>query len=218
METNNLENLETVEETTDVEETEEILNEELEETTDSVEDDVVAEDDQIDYDSELEALKENRAKNFENAKKRVEAKGKNVDKEALIAEIKNELISDLQRDVIEEELSSISNDKKRELVKYHFEHSIVKSGSSRQSVREDMAKAVAIVEASVNAKRKSENLIAKNAKETVTTGSPTGGRPSTTAKEDLKRYLSPADLAFCEKRGWTKEMFERATAEIKSKK
>lgn len=217
MEKDNLENLETVEETTDVEEsTEEILNE-TEETVDAIESDTDTTED-IDYDAELEALKKNKATNFENAKKRVEAKEKTTDKEALKAEIRSELIADLQKDLIEEELGTISNEKKRELVKYHYENSVVKSGSSKQAVREDIAKAIAIADAGVNAKRKAENLIAKEAKDTVTTGSSKSGRPSNIAHESWKKVLSPSDIAFGEKRGWTKEMFERAAAEIKSKK
>ena len=221
MENENLE-IEKVEETAEAEivetneEAEEILNE-SEETEEAVEGESDTTED-IDYDAELEALKKNKATNFENAKKRIEAKEKTTDKEALKAEIRNELIADLQKDLIEEELGAISNDKKRELVKYHYENSIVKSGSSKQAVREDIAKAIAITDALVNAKRKSENLIAKSAKETVTTGSSKGGKPSNTAQESRRKVLSPSDIAFGEKRGWTKEMFERAAADIKSKK
>lgn len=225
MEKENLENLETVEETTETEvveknETEEeTLNDETDNDDSSNDIEESEEDgDDIDYDAELEALKQNKAKNFENAKKRVESKDKTTDKESLIAQVKSELIADLQKDIIEEELNSISNEKKRQLVKYHYENSIIKSGLSRQSIREDFAKATAIVDSLVNAKRKSENLIAKEAKGTVTTGSSKGGKPSNTGKESWERVLSPSDIAFGKKRGWTKEMFERAAAEIKSRK
>jgi len=54
---------------------------------------------------------------------------------------------DQSRDLLEEELSKVTDPDKRELIKFHYENSIQRTGFSRSSILKDLSKAIAIVDA-----------------------------------------------------------------------
>lgn len=206
---------ETVEETEQLEETteEETLEtndeEPLEETEEESED--------FDFDAELEALKENKKQNFENAKKRLEAKkpkesSMNIDE--LADKVAARITADSAKDTFEDELAKLSNNpKKQELIRYHYENSIVKTGVSRQSIVGDLENALAITDKKMAAKRSSELAEAKIAESTAGRGAGMGGGSTKrTSREDYERVLTPSEIAFGKKRGWTKEMFQKAAS------
>lgn len=192
-------------------ETIETVEDTVEETQETPTDEVT--DTDFDYDAELEALNEQKRKNFEGAKARVEKKKElpvdEIIKKA-VNEAKQEFISQFTKDAIEDELAKIENPKERELVKHHYENSIVRSGTSREATRADIEKARAIANYSSLKKRSSEELLSKETKESVGVGTGFGGSMSTKpVKEDYEKFLTPTDLAFGKKRGWSKEMYKR---------
>ena len=114
-----------------VEEADDQDTEDVEETeTETTED-----DDDIDYEAELEALKENKKHNFNNAKARIEKKSKtqSIDVDEIVERVSGEITKKFSDDLLERELDKISNLKKRELVRYHYENSIVRTGITRQA-------------------------------------------------------------------------------------
>jgi len=218
----NLENLEneTVEETTPVEQTEtneEELNLEIQEEGESENNQEQVEETEEDvFEKELQALKEYKKHNFENAKARLEKKGtKDEDiEDRIVSKLRGELLANAHTEALEEELSKIDSPKKRELVKYHYENSIQKSGMSRQSVRDDMQKALAIVNATALLKRSNEEKEARIAKKTVGKGISSGSQAPVSNKKEWEKVLTPSELAFGKARKWTEDMFKKA-AELK---
>lgn len=227
---NDIEKKDDVEETTEESETTDTETNDEEEETESGDaqeetTDEDSNDDEFDYDGELAALKEHKKHNFDHAKARVESKNKkgtNTDvlKEIIRTEL-NKLKSDLTKDnavdAVEDALAGIANPKKRELVKFHLENSIVRSGTSRQAVAEDVQKALAITDMALSKKRKTEKNQSMIAKETVSKGTSDGAQPPGKSKESWEKVLTPSDIAFGKKRGWTKEMFQKA-ANLKLKR
>lgn len=198
---------------------EKVENTAVEETENSTEETT---EDSLDYDAELELLGEQKRKNFENAKKRIEGKKELPVDEIInkaVSKAKQEFISQFSKDAVEEELSKIENPKKREIVRHHYENSIVHSGTSLTSVKADIEKALAITDLALLKKRNTEELVAKEAKESVGKGTGMGGSigSSKTNKEDYEKILTPAEISWGNKRGWNKEMFNKA-AQMKKKR
>ncbi len=174
-------------------------------------------DTDLDYDAELEALNEQRRKNFEGAKTRLEKKKElPVDEliEKAVNKAKQEFISMSANDIVEDELSMIENPKERELVKHHLENSIVRSGTSRSAMRADIEKARAIANYSSLKKRSAEEQLSKETKESVGVGTSMGGSVSTKpVKEDYEKLLTPFELSWGAKHGWKKEMYQKLAAD-----
>lgn len=193
----------------------ETVEETVQDTVETPTDEVT--DTDLDYDAELEALNEQRRKNFEAAKTRLEKKKElPVDEliEKAVNKAKQEFISMSANDIVEDELSKIENPKERELVKHHLNNSIVRSGTSRSSIMEDVQKARAIANYSSLKKRSAEEQLSKETKESVGVGTGMGGSVSTKAvKEDYEKVLTPFELSWGAKHGWKKEMYQKLAAE-----
>lgn len=211
------ENFEIVEETTE-EETLETNDEILEQ--DEVEEDS---NEDIDYEAELEALKEEKKKNFVFAKARVEAKKAKEevidtpeepedDTKDTVLRVKQEVYAEMAKDIIEDELARLSNNpKKQELIRYHYENSVLKTGISRKAILNDLENAYAITEKRIAQKRKNEESEAVIAQKTIGRSAGMGGGASkASTREEYEKVLTPSEIAFGKKRGWTKEMFQNA--------
>lgn len=194
-----------VDETTDqagsLDETNEELENEADETATQGSDE---ETNEIDYEAEL--LKERKRR--ENAEKKIvelkrEAKSEDEeDPDELINRRIDERVSlalrDSSADVVESELLDITaNDKERELIKYHYENSIKQSGYNRVSIRQDLERARLIANESKILKETSELREALKSKATIGRGQ--SNNQDRKVVEDRK--FSKADLAFMKARG-----------------
>lgn len=199
---------ETVEET---ETTEEEVETSSEEPTDE------------EVDAALEELQQHKTHNKTNAEKRISAKKELPVSELLkrgFEEIKQSLTADIAKDTFEEELVKLTtNPKKQELIRQHYENSIVKTGTSKASVRSDLEKALAIADGALLRKRVTETKLAKEAAETTTTGTGMGsGGDKKAPQEDYMKYLSPEDIRFGQSKGWKPEMFKATAEAIKARR
>jgi hypothetical protein len=180
-------------------------------------------DDDLDYDTELEELHKHKKHNFDNASKRIQGKKEPVITddivEKIVSQVTEKLSSKQSSDTIEDILSSIDNPKKREIVRFHYENSIVKSGTSRENIQDDIANALAIADRKLNAKRKSEAQETEKAKAGMSKGFSGGSKPTTKSTHNTwQTILNPTEIAFGKSRNWTKEMFEKAASQKRQAK
>lgn len=204
-------------------ETEE-LDEVVDDTTEDNDEDTSDEPTDEEVQAELEALEQRKEHNKTNAQKRLETKkelplSELVKKE--MAAMREAIIADQATDILDEELASLStNSKKQQLIRYHYENSIVKSGSSKGAIRSDLAKALAIADSSLLRKRANETTLARQANETTGTGAGMGASSSGSPKksEDYMKYLNPTEIKFGKDRGWTPAHFKKAAEAIKARK
>lgn len=207
--------IEEIEEEVQEEETLEEAEDQDVEDVEETEEETKEDEDDIDYDAELEALKEHKKHNFDNAKARIEKKkgtqSVSVDVDEIVSRVTSVLSDQTKEDFIEAELELIKNPKKRELVRHHYENSVVKSGISRKAIRDDIQKALAITDHSMLLKRQGEASEARKAKMTIAKGGAGGGQPSNAStKKSWEKVLTPSEIAFGKKRGWTEDMFKKA--------
>lgn len=182
----------------------------------------------IDYKAELEKERKRREKaEFALYKKNTEGKRSAApewDEDELEAKIEEKIearVSAIRSsqvgEIIDDELlASAKTDEERELVKFHYENSIVQSGSSRTAIREDLRKAKLLANSSKYERENAEMAETMKAKNALgnTSGGTNQARPA--YSEDLSKKFTEYEWKFMQDRGWTEEMI-KSTADAKKR-
>lgn len=210
-------------------------NTEVESASEVTEATPVEEEPSIDYKAEAEVLQQKldkaeytlRKKNVD-SKKASEEEVESLDQrlEAKAAELEEKfdervkaIRMDDARDTFDEELSAASeNPDERDLIRLHYENSIVKSGFSRAAVREDLDKAKALANAKKILKQNHELAEAVKAKGAMGNTAQGSNKDRPTAQEDLESKFTAHDWAYMKKRGWSDEKIRKAAALQKERK
>ena len=96
-------------------------------------------------------------------------------------------LADSSSDTLEEELERITDLDKRELIKFHLENSIVRTGFSRGSISKDIAKAIAIADAPRREAEGKEIEIALSSKDSQ-------GAPNSSGQDASKEQTKLSDV------------------------
>lgn len=181
------------------EENKELINE-VDETTE--ENGSASETNEVDYEAELATEKERR----EGAEQKIvemkrQSKGGDVDIDTLVEEKVNAKLQDSAKDLLAGVLTDITDEKERELVKYHYENSIKPTGFTTLAIQKDVARARLIANEGKIAKENSEMKIALKAKHS-TGNAGMGSNQDKTTFEQEPNY-SPADKKLMERHGLT---------------
>ncbi len=169
---------------------------------------------EIDYVAALAKAQEN-AENYKkgmlNAKDELKKK-KNIDPEELvkvIGEVFDKKLESFQgvltKNTFENTLASLTSNKaKQDLIKFHYENSIVKSGTDPQSIANDLENALLIADKKIFIKEKKELAIAANNRSQIgNTGMGGSDKPGST-----KKFFTDQQLIDLRKRGFTDQMIE----------
>ena len=154
---------------------------------------------EVDYEAELDAEKERRTK-AEQKIVDMKRQSKDIDIDTLVEEKVNAKMQDSATDLLADVLTGITNDKERELVKYHYENSIKPTGFTVLAIQKDVARARLIANEGKITKENSEMKIALKAKHSVGTG--TGSNQDKQSFETEPNY-SEADKKLMERHGLT---------------
>lgn len=95
------------------------------------------------------------------------------------------LLGEQTQETLEDELARIEDPNKRELVKFHLENSIVRTGFSRSSILKDIEKAVAIADAPRREAERKELEKSLSAKQNQGAPNSSGQNPGGTEQEKL---------------------------------
>ncbi len=165
----------------------------------------------IDYKAELEKEKqekENYKKGMLDAKEMLKGRGIISDPEELariidarVDEKVSTLTSNLSKSTIESTLESLaSSESEKELIKFHYENSIVKSGIDPQSVRNDLENAKLLANKKAIFKESSEMKIALTHKQGIKSA-PIGS--SSEPDISVETVLSKEQINELKKKGWS---------------
>lgn len=196
-------------------------------------------EDVIDYEAELERLQLEKAKAEEDAenykkgllaakKKLKDAKNADIEEEkptmsdeikSMVSNAIKEAITPLTQSfvkpTVDKVLESFSNDPfKRELIKFHYENSIIKSGTSEEAIREDLENALMIADKKVLKKNLKELSISVQNRANMS-GQGTGS----SSKPDVKKEtMTQEQIDSLKKRGFTPEMIEKFKENLQKSK
>ena len=182
------------------EENEEVINEVDETTNPPASED---ETNEVDYEAEL-AIEKKRREGAEQKivdMKKQSKDGVDVDIDTIVEEKVNAKMQDSATDLLADVLTGITNEKERNLVKYHYENSIKPTGFTTLAIQKDVARARLIANEGKIAKENSEMKIALKAKHS-TGNACMGSNQDKTSFEQEPNY-SPADKKLMERHGLT---------------
>ena len=182
------------------EENEEVINEVDETTNPPASED---ETNEVDYEAEL-AIEKKRREGAEQKivdMKKQSKDGVDVDIDTIVEEKVNAKMQDSATDLLADVLTGITNEKERNLVKYHYENSIKPTGFTTLAIQKDVARARLIANEGKIAKENSEMKIALKAKHS-TGNAGMGSNQDKTTFEQEPTY-SPADKKLMERHGLT---------------
>ena len=182
------------------EENKEVIND-----ADDTADPTASEDEtnEVDYEAELATEKKRR----EGAEQKIvdmkkqSKDGGDVDIDTLVEEKVNAKLQDSAKDLLADVLTGVTDEKERELVKYHYENSIKPTGFTTLAIQKDVARARLIANEGKIAKENSEMKIALKAKHS-TGNAGMGSNQDKTTFEQEPNY-SPADKKLMERHGLT---------------
>jgi hypothetical protein len=132
-------------------------------------------------------------------------------------EVISRLREEFAADYLEETLVTLSTDTvERERILDEYNNSIVKSGLSKSSIKNDLLKAAKLVRSDFNEKVARESALSQQTKQTIANngGSTNQDRPQ--PQEDWKRYLKASDLKYMTERKWSEEKMRQAAMNIKA--
>lgn len=185
-------------------------------------DDSQDESGEIDYKAELEKERKRREKAEYTLRKRNEEDKQRretsyVDDDDIDARIDakvearlNQMRATQVSDVIDEVLGSVgSSPEERELIKYHYENSVIQSGLSRAAVQEDMRKAKLLANASKYERENAE--LAETVKSKRAMGKSGGtNQDKASYSEDLSKHFTASEWEFMQRRKFTDDMIKSA--------
>lgn len=182
------------------EENEEVIND-----ADDTADPTASEDEtnEVDYEAELATEKERREGAEEKVvklKRQIKGGG-DVDIDTLVEEKVNAKLQDSAIDLLADVLTGITDEKERELVKYHYENSIKPTGFTTLAIQKDVARARLIANEGKIAKENSEMKIALKAKHSTGNAGMGSNQDKTTFKQEPN--YSSADKKLMERHGLT---------------
>ncbi len=178
----------------------------------------------VDYEAELKKEQE-KTKNYKEgmliAKKKLKEKS-SVDPEE-IAKMVGDIVAKelgsikgvLNQNNFETSLTSLtSNPAKQNLVRFHYENSIVKTGDDPQSIKNDLENALLIADKkSLLNNMKELAVSAKNRSQVANSGMGGGSKPDTS-----KKFFSDEQIANLKKKGFTDKMIEDLKRNVIKKK
>lgn len=180
-------------------------NEEVKNDADDTADPNASEDEtnEVDYEAEL-AIEKKRREGAEQKivdMKKQSKGGDDVDIDTLVEEKVNAKLQDSATDLLADVLTGITDEKERELVKYHYENSIKPTGFTTLAIQKDVARARLIANEGKIAKENSEMKLALKAKHST-------GNAGMGSNQDKKSFeqepnYSPADKKLMERHGLT---------------
>lgn len=180
---------------------------------------------EVDYRAEAETLRKKldqaeftlRKRNIERRQERaLDPVPEMPEVKATISEMVQEGLTNIRQseanELIEEMIvTSAENDDEAELIRLHYENSIVKTGFTKSAIREDVQKAKLLANAARYLREKKEIAQSLKAKSSIGRGTATGSnqdRP--TPSEDLSKHFNAKDWSYMQKRGFTPEMIRKA--------
>ena len=200
--------------------------------------DLSAAEDQIDYEAEFKRVTEQNAQVIdeldrvsqekENYKRgMLKAKGKldddeeetpQVDIAKLVAEQVQLEVSKMKgtftKNSVQNILGDLSNDPaEQKLIQWHYDNSLIKSGTTPENVREDLEKAKMLANAPKIMQKQKELQVALKNKAQVSSIPLGSGIPE--AAPQPTAYFSPAQIAEFKEKGWDDAKIQRAAANLK---
>lgn len=190
----------------------------VEETTENGD----SQEEEIDYRAELEKERKRREKaeyalkERNMADKRRESDPVYVDEdidariEARLEAKMNAFRTSQLSDLVEDSIQSLaSSEEEKELIRYHYNNSIIQTGSSRSSIVEDMKKAQLLANAAKYQRTSAELEETLKAKKSLGKGGGTN-QDKTSFKPDLSKSFTEAEWRFMQERNFTEEMIKKA--------
>lgn len=170
---------------------------------------------ELDY----EAILEDEKKKAEHNRKGYELrKGKNEEVSEIVAKEVDAKLSALrkefQQDTLEAELSRLTtNESEKKLILHFYENKLVKSGLTRESIKEDLQTAYLLANAKKIQKVNKETAEAIRAKESMgNSGGSNLDKPKPT--KDLSKLFSKNDWEFMKRRGWDEAKIKKAAENL----
>lgn len=182
-------------------------------------------EEEVDYKAEAETLRKKldqaeftlRKRNVERKQERIlDPIPESPEVDAMIEEKVREGLTNIRHseanELIEEMIvTSAENDDEADLIRLHYENSIVKTGFTKSAIREDVQKAKLLANAARYLREKKEIAQTLKAKSSLGRGTAAGtnqDRPTPT--EDLSKKFTAKDWAYMQKRNFTPEMIRKA--------
>lgn len=176
---------------------------------------------EIDYKAELEKTQKRLQKAEHKLKKDNIERKKDVEvDENAVEEMVERMVSerltsaqkDQARDTFSDELANITdNDDERELIKLLYETRIVNTGFSRTAIKEDLAEARLLANASKYEKERKELLESAKAKQTMGNTSVGANQAKPTPPDDLRSHFTEQEWAHMQRSPhWNEELIKKA--------
>ena len=132
--------------------------------------------------------------------------------EAKMAELRGEVLGN----VFEESLDALSSSEdEKNLIRLHYEKSIVKTGHTRQAVLDDLQKAKLLANAPNLAKEREEMVLALKAKKTAGSTGRGTNLDKSKPEDDLSREFSAHDWQWMKDHNFTEDMKKKAAKAAK---
>jgi hypothetical protein len=114
----------------------------------------------------------------------------------------NTVVQQLTQDTFDEELNGLTSDPdERELIKFHYENSLQKSGYSRKAIKSDLETAQVLANKKKLTKQISEMRQTMRTKQTITNSGMGSNQDKPDVTDQAPKKLSEADRAFMQRHG-----------------